>query len=373
MKKLFHVIVFVIIIIANGCHEESGVNFPTPQKPLSFIQFHDWTEFEKTVSSLENKDMQFLRDWENKMGYRSLKSIYEDAVEDEQKFLDEAVKKYGEGSNLTRRDLGYTKGTQELLDRNSLFLDEFEVIDMNVTLPKYAYVVNADGIVKIGNEIIQFKYNIVKKITDNDQGKIKLLPFYKETNESQNIIVEPLIRSHDVLYPRNLSNGKIKENTSCSDINDNYKLIGYEEHLQTGATWCGRGFGYNYYVRLRSLIRILGTWQNHKTNYLQVVSNNVKMVHYSKPQYSDDMSTWTIIGVLIDEMNVTHDLPYGHTETYYYIQNYPTDCFQPGVGRCGAIVMESSDITAKGKNATQCNVGHTWSYTVFSDYCQYYP
>lgn len=95
---------------------------------------------------------------------------------------------------------------------------------MNVSVPLYAYLINADGIVQIDGKIYQLKKDKIKVIADGDASKIGLLKSTDTASKELQIEVSEVIGTSKVIE----DTGRKMANTSCEDINDNYRLIAYE-------------------------------------------------------------------------------------------------------------------------------------------------
>jgi hypothetical protein len=362
MKTLSKMLSLAAVLIAIGC-QDPLTDSRSPEQNSKYLQFKDLTQMSQTSQMLDRQTVDELTHWQKEKDFVSLRSIYETSIQEEEKFLAEMVAKYGENSTLTRAELGYSAFTQKYLDKKVLVIDEYGLVDMNISIPELAHVVNADGIVKVGNSIVQYKRDVTKTITDGDDGKVALLDMTMATDQSRGIIVDNVSRIRRDLTGHVSSKGRMEANTSCDDVNNGYRLIAYEERVGSyQEDFCGYNHVINWFVRLRSLKKILGTWQNHSTNYLQVVSNNVQIGHYHvlDGEYPDMTNARTIL-IFANEVNVVHDLPYGHTEEHYYVRNYNWRCYGPGPEdrtlyynvMYGAV----TDITVKGKNSTQCDVG----------------
>ncbi len=219
------------------------------------------------------------------------------------------------------------------------------------------YLVNADGIVQIDGKIYQLKKDKIKVIADGDASKIRLLKSTDATSKELQIEVSEVNRTSKVIE----DTGRKMSNTSCTSTVDNYRLIAYEE-VASGPDQSSCGAGLHYYYTLRSLKKILGTWQNHKTNYLKIRSDNVVINHYKYPYNTEyDRNTYQVLYYLVNEVNVVHDLPYDHTATYYYFKNYyfctlHTPTVVPE-NYCASVYLWSAHVTAFGKNGTTCQLG----------------
>lgn len=131
---------------------------------------------------------------------------------------------------------------------------------MNVSIPLFAYLVNADGIVQIDGKIYQFKKDKIKVIADGDASKIALLKSTNKTSKELQIEVSEVNRSSKIIE----DTGRQMSNTSCTSTVDNYRLIAYEEiGSSSQVSYCGHDLYYYYTLRsLKKNIRYLAKSQN---------------------------------------------------------------------------------------------------------------
>ncbi len=138
MKKSIHILLFTILI---SCQDDVH-NLITEEAVIDvddrFLTFNSFEEFNKLCADFNQKDFEYYKDWHDKQSeFVSLKYVYETLVEAENKFLEELALKHGEDAPLTRQDIGWTKQTQTFLDLGSVFIDDYELLDMNVSIPLY--------------------------------------------------------------------------------------------------------------------------------------------------------------------------------------------------------------------------------------------
>lgn len=87
-----------------------------------------------------------------------------------------------------------------------------------------------------------------------------------------------------------------------------------------------------------------------------------------------DRNTYQVLDYLVNEVNVVHDLPYGHTAEHYYFYDY-YDCHlhQSTIvpeGYCASVYLWSAHVTAFGKNGTTCQLGAgDTNWQISSEYC----
>jgi hypothetical protein len=220
---------------------------------------------------------------------------------------------------------------------------------MNVTTPAYAHLINKDGMVAIAGELIQYGYSNVKTIKNGDISKV--LDLNRTIVSDNDIEVLAVNRNR---YVSTMKNSRVQALTSCTDTNDNYRLIVYEDFVTYGdnGTPCPNQFN-DYYLTLRSLKRTLGQWFNHRTGYLGATTN------YAANHRNCDGTLVTTVGSEYNRTwNCVSDI---HTCWLYMIQRYNTGiCTNTSPncnGQIGFVTFAERYHTGRGKNATTCNVG----------------
>lgn len=330
MKKVNLQFWHFFMLILTGCivNEDIGLNSKLEINwNGEFLEVKDQKTLDSILTFLSKNDEVYLTKWEKNYGIRSLRESFANALVEEDFFLNEAVNKYGNDPLITREKLGYSDYTSRLLSKNALIKDDDVLLDMNVTIPLYSSLVNEQRIIKIGSQIYQFNRNDIKIIKDGDKGKISLLDKFNSsinsTTGNENIEILKVERK---IQPFSPIQGKTNFvwNGSCDNTNQNYRVIGYEEDTY----WAnGCGSSWSYYIKVRSLRKILGTWQNYNTGSMKVKAS-CKINEWAVPKNSNDYGFIQpyIYRQIVDWTNITFDLSYGHTGYKYIVLNTPTMC-----------------------------------------------
>jgi hypothetical protein len=183
-----------------------------PQKDIDFtgdyLVFRTPQLFEQTLNSIRNADPRSVRSWSDQLGFVSMRVIYEKALEEQEKKLNELLAQYQAYSpNDARLDVApifeqpaFVKENKDLL----IFREKGMIARPKV--PNYAItaLINKNGLVKVAGHLFQYNEDNVKIIVGGDQSKIELLPVTNETNKKLNIIVNPITRK----FPAESSNGR---------------------------------------------------------------------------------------------------------------------------------------------------------------------
>ena len=360
MKKLLPLVLLVLFI--GSCEKESFVSEPTLDQILNgkevavykeMLTFKDKSSFDKVAEELSKKDKNYIQAWGNGLGFKSIYSIYEDAIEAEDVFLAEMVKKYGENSEVTRDEMGFSELTQKYLDKGTLSHTAEGILNMNVMIPTLAPLVNEDGLVRVGNELRQYKYTTVKIILDADYNKINGLKELKESTDKIHVAAVER-QTHEIKDV-----GRTKSSLGrCSSVNGKYWLIAYEDLsvVNEGGLPCPV-YRNDYLVTLRSLKKILGTWQNHNTGQLKL---NAK---YCLDHLNCDYSIKRNVECYPGGQNWFGG--FDSTINFYLIMNYDTGpCVSSVPSICqaaGTLVFKgaySHELFATGVNGTACSILH---------------
>jgi len=287
----------------------------------------------------------------------SLISLYDEVNEAEDIFLQSLVDKHGESANLTREEIGWSEKAKTLLQRGSLTIYDNDLLEMNVTIPAYAEFVNADAIVKIGKEIYQFKKDYVRVILDGSESKIQQLK--NLTTDIDGIKVYPVTRKR-----KEITVGRTNANSSCTSTVGRYRLISYDDYVVNYVPGgnCGSGIGLlNYYLTLRSLKKILGTWQNHNTGSMRTESN-LTITHTA--DCSNLPGQPVLINTLYNVTNYARSCAFGNTCYIYLVQNYDAGrctsesaCSSPYYFVSSGLNVLLNDHHGFGKENTNCWFG----------------
>ena len=166
-----------------------------------------------------------------------------------------------------------------------------------------------------------------------------------------------------------LSNARVSAISSCDVNSGGYRLISYENWVGYFTNYGGcNSSNETYYIQLRSLKKILGTWQNHKTNQWSFIST-LKLELWGVAPYSDPNYPSYFATDLVNETNVTHAGPFDHTWNYYFLDHYPPNCYGWPFGYRPKYVWRVHSFTTYGKNGTTCDLGGTDTFCFGGGLC----
>ena len=283
LKKLF--LLFVLTTAIFSCEKNETDNLVKQDLDEVDIQdvyvkngvlvFKDWDVAYKTLENLENKDVEFLDEWEQSLGFTSLRSIYDCFTIEEEEMVKELENLYNENNSLITEELVAEKYNKLLESyENSIILveleDDIKYYDMNIYHDIYAPIVNENGIVSVGGEIYRYTNSDIRTITNGDWSKLSELlndksPFVEYrgvNNDNTKSIPDP---GEDC--DKNVYSSKTPNHWEHSKSRDNgvLKTILYAKFLQHRYSYYDLNCNLktytktNFYFKIRSLQRTMLT------------------------------------------------------------------------------------------------------------------
>lgn len=288
------------------------------------LVFNNWAQVDSTVDYLNDKGENFIDQWEQNLGFVSLRKTFNQFVDAETKMdvkLDKDFK--GKEKNITE---------EIFLQRHNPIVNKFEnsvtlvimkdggkFYDMNINL-NYDYLaplVNKNGIIVVDNIIYRFTMKDVRVITDGDWAKLPELlsdnssdikylksdDFFKifsQENISNNLKTKPL--PHDPNDPNDPPDCDHNTHSYATSNDWNYSISDTDGKMKTLIyyTFYQRHFWYNDYqcnyhsyyktnftYKIRSL-RYRELFISYWTNYRAVI--NVR--YYQKGANMSTVSGW---------------------------------------------------------------------------------
>lgn len=372
MKKMLPLIFLVLFVWS--CEKESLMSELTLDQILNgkevavhkgMLNFKDQASFDSFVKSRVDLSATELEQWEKANNFKSLSTIHEEIIDKEDVFLNTMNIKYNGSESITRKDIGYTPEAQALIDKGLLVVNEYETLDLNVPVHFYGGLLNKDGILRIGNEIHVPKMDFIMVIKDGDIAKISIAKNYKPGDQLENGV--QIARVERSIKSSNATTSKVAATLSCDNVVDRYRLIVYDEYsyifFNDGSFPCRNEFS-NYNIRLRSLRKILGTWQNHETSQWTLRSNLI-VDHWSQCTDDNLTSYYYFIRNIVTYNNTSFTPIFGHTWVQQLYAGYHSGpCESGGLGSCpggsdprALIRFPVRQHYATGKNGTTCYVG----------------
>lgn len=370
MKKLYLILLLGILML-NSCDSDFQMSDLPAEKILNgkdftvhngMIVFRDYETFKSISNVVAAKTDEELNTWEQSISFKSLRFIFNATIENEIQFVAAQLEKTSD-VNLNRNTLGFLPETKKYLDSNILYLDELQTINMNVSDDYLGALVNKDGLLRIGDNIILFQRDLVKTLKVLDPSKIQLLYSAKQTDSYNNITVSEVERVVN-FESRGAQGSKTQIIGSCESTVGNYRLYVYEEwtSVYPDVPSCTNGSLDTYKIKLRSLKKTLGIWNNYNTGSMRLTGSLIAKHEVDCDGGYDNLVTNT---VLSNQPNYNYACAFGNTCYKYFWVNY--DMAKCSIWVCGdpnqlliftsRINFESRSHTGYGYNNTSCYVG----------------
>jgi hypothetical protein len=297
-------------IFFTGCNEESDELFnrksqETTRNYSNFLSFINFDEMNSTIDMLANMDSAEVATWERRNNFISLNSISDYVASEEDRLSDslETIYRTPEDIPNIRHSEAFETFSDVFVQKTIPDDDGGIYYDLNISNDNYANVVNRYGIVKVGENIYQFKENTIKIILGGDVSKINLLDTVTETNEREGVVVYTKAR---VTYTTN------KMHHHVVGKRGKYKVILYHTFDQW---FIGNEVCTTHDIKVRSLKKkwyLANTYNNHKTRITtnsSFVGNTVE--GYIQPIFLPNASVlnltrqWSYTGSRVYRKNTT--------------------------------------------------------------------
>lgn len=308
---------------------------------LGYLEFKDNKSFETTLNYLIEKDSTFLSNWENQIGFLSMRNLFDQIVEAEL-----ILSQNQEGLSphaiqaLQHAPIQHAPITDKYKEMLITVLTEDSAgyFDKNINSEEYSYVVNKDGIVSISDTIYQYTKEYIKMITDGDISKIELMKKATQTDIGLNIIV---LKIED-------NKGAGSWLKSATGNNGRFRVIqylGFTQNVsggQTATTWEVKG---------RSLQRrLFGAWYDNYKATITLSGNHTGNITYGQ------MTN----GIFIN-LNWSGGYNVSQSNTHTFIWNLP---YVSGYNGAGLITTGAVPIVYHGTHVASASGSHYVSCTI---------
>lgn len=267
-NHLYYGLLFTLSVVLSSCKNSNDVA-PTLETHDNFLTFKTGDEFYKTAEKLSKAPYSEVVNLEKQHNFTSLRTLLKEAEEEDAANHEREIKLVAE--NPAMATMMTHQIPQVVKDNpNTFFYSKEEGIQLNLIKIGLASLLNKDGIVKIGDKIIQYKNAYTKVIEDGDTKKIALLEKTMSTNKEAGISVHP-VRFHNANKRLAYEYSRSCEGGYGSPLQ--YRIIVYEEafdyenltsHVYTGG------------LKIRTLKRgAFGAWYNRATSSQSGVGNVV--------------------------------------------------------------------------------------------------
>lgn len=270
--------ILLLFLFVISCNEDVSIKKQDSDLPTvkdGYLNFKDNTSYNQIVTLLRGMTQEQQNNWEKSLaGFTSMKTLYNQALIEEEYFLENGGKEVGQSPFVLANKKAFIVLDSDNLQPN---LPPYQREDMLSNL------VNKSGLVKICSSIFEYRNGSIKEIRDGDISKIEILDQISQSDKDMNISVINI----SIEYQSSKS-GKSKKiafsgNSSCTGYTQgggqrvqgniaiyNYTMVDiwgntpypgqvvYKTEVQTSAT--------NQFKKLFG-------WGNKNTAMLQIIGN----------------------------------------------------------------------------------------------------
>lgn len=250
MKKTKKILIILTLLLIVSCTKESLTenNKIVPQKIYvhnGILVFDTKESFVEILDKINKMSIDERENWEEKLGFKSfdrtISEIFKDQFIHQERISAYSIEeleilvKNGEVDEFSPMIKEYIKkGIIEIV------LDDNDERNLNINSPMYSSLVNIDGFVAIGNEILQYTKNRFKVIKSLDFSKIEDLKEINENINNENFFVTRIIVREKVTI------GNIFSYTAESFTTDRQKVVATETYQYYDRYYDGIFYEANY-------------------------------------------------------------------------------------------------------------------------------
>lgn len=223
MKKLCtnaSLSVTLVMLLFGACQNDK-TTLPNSEQvgpQAAYLQFEKPEDFKKALLETSKMGREQLDVWDKSKGFVSLRSIYNQIVDEESIAFDEEEKMIHKNPSLIKT-LKH-KSSRKIDEVKSLVKVDNSGIELNLYDADHANLLNKDGIVKIGKSLVKYGTNYIKVVLDGDYSQVAKLAAINEKNQTPNLRYFPVRITSKELVP----NGRPMNNSRYCDkrIGDYY-------------------------------------------------------------------------------------------------------------------------------------------------------
>lgn len=266
--------VTLVMLLFGACQNDKTAQ-PNPVQvgtQATYLRFDTPEDFKKALMETSKMSREELDAWDKTKGFISLRSIYEQIVDEESAAFDAEEKMIQKNPTLMKT-LKH-KNSNKIDEVKSLVKVDNSGIELNLYDADHANLLNKDGVVKIGKSLVSYGSNHVKVVLDGDYSQVTKLSSINEKNQTANLRYFPVRITSKKLVP----NGRPMNNFQyCSDYNDNhdYNMQAWSDGYYEWYTIVG--YGVTTVSTVAAKIKMIlrrkgwtGQWTNHKTTSYSV-------------------------------------------------------------------------------------------------------
>lgn len=283
-----------------------------------YLTFDDFDAFLAKLAEIEEMDSAKIVDWENSLNFISLRRIADNIESAEEEMLN-GYEDYSD-EELSQQPEVHSAIFDEMSDILVKEIDSEDgsyYYDVDVSNYRYSPLLNKLGIVKIGNDIYQFKRDAIKIIRGGNEDLIDDLQNVSVSDEKLNIEVIPLTDNQTkassyynsfehkrsktrhcykvILYHRFYQNTLYDNSAVFTLYSTRVKslkkyfgkcYLNYKVRLNVSTTYSGNTtYGY-YYSNNNQKVYCNRTWME-ANHYMSSRTSTLEYYYYDRPFYSE--------------------------------------------------------------------------------------
>lgn len=249
-------LVAAFVLFALSCSDDAVNNATSDEQATSEfdvpegISFNgDYLEiptpqlFDETMKRIKASNAETVSKWTAKLGFTSMRDIYERALREQDEFGQALEKKYRKLPEAEVKLMPHAviPQTPTVAEYAGLFdFNEYgQITRLKLSNPLMDGIVNANGLIKVAGHIFQYNETNTKMIMGGDASKIKFLPDVDATNDKLGIVVNAVTVEHKT---KNIDNGRSSHSYNSSFTMGPVGCCGYTYKLTyevslTSSTW----------------------------------------------------------------------------------------------------------------------------------------
>ncbi|MDF1548812.1 MAG: hypothetical protein P1P88_13390 [Bacteroidales bacterium] len=269
MRKFIFIMLTSILIAFTACQKEDLVEKKTvttlKTKPVEVLHgmlvFDSEESFDAKLKEIQNLGNEERKTWEEDLGFksfdRSISEILDEQAAYEKQFAyhtQEEMENLIEGGEIDE----YSPIIKEYVNKGiiEVAINENKERYFNINSPMYSSVVNIDGFVAVGNEILQYTKDKFKLIKSLDYSKIEELKSIKDNVNDETFFVTAIKRKEKVAI------GQEFEYSAESFTTDRKKIVATETYQFYDRYHNGIFYEANYTVRFVNMRKGMFFWNN---------------------------------------------------------------------------------------------------------------
>ncbi len=176
-----------------------------------YLEFKNHVIFNEFIENVQSQNRQELDSWEQKLGFKSMRAYYEQAIDENTKYYEWLRKNMTQelANEIKQKGRPHAEFVKKEA-AEALVFDEKNNFQQNVYDPRLAAAINKEGFVQVGQYLFQYTADYIKVMPISNKGKIKTLKNAKADNAAEKITVKKIEKIKQV----GNSGGRVESCTS---------------------------------------------------------------------------------------------------------------------------------------------------------------